>query len=138
MARDNGLSLAMSDPCFELWLLLHLRENPGAQHRHTIQAMLRALMPGVPDKYIDFELLIGGYPDAVRRAERLERESRERGDRGGNPSTEVFHLTRSIEDGATLPAPRRQDAGRAKAEAAAAAALAQAQREAADLSDTDE
>jgi hypothetical protein len=34
MARDNNIKLAISNPCFELWLLLHFRENPGMQHRH--------------------------------------------------------------------------------------------------------
>jgi hypothetical protein len=138
MARANGLSLAMSNPCFELWLLLHLRDNPGAQHRDRIQSMLKALMPGVADKYIDFELLIAGYSDAVRRAERLERESRERGDEGTNPSTEVFRLTRSIEDGAAAGSSRRQDPGLAKAAVAAAAALEQAKREAAEMTDSEE
>jgi len=29
MARDNGIRLAISNPCIELWLLLHFRDNPG-------------------------------------------------------------------------------------------------------------
>ena len=29
MARDNGILLAISNPCIEFWLLLHFRDNPG-------------------------------------------------------------------------------------------------------------
>lgn len=139
MAKDNGLRLAMSNACFELWLLLHLRENPGEQHRHRLQEMLAELMPGVRDKHLDFELLIPGYDDAFRRAERLEREALAAGEECRDPSTEVFHLTDSIDDdGRRRRAPALvADPGRAKAEAAAKAALAQAQREAAEMEPED-
>lgn len=131
MAADNGLRLAMSNPCFELWLLLHLRENPGAQHRHKLQDMLAKLTPGVADKHLDFDLLAAGYDDAFRRAERLERAALEDGEAGRNPTTEVFHLTDSIDPaGAVRRArPPRPDSGRAKATAAADAAFAQAEAE---------
>ncbi len=131
MASDNGLKLAMSNPCFELWLLLHLRENPGAQHRHKIQDMLVDLTPRVAEKHLDFERLIVGYDIAFKRAERLEGESRDRGDTVGNPSTEVFHLTDSIDEGgaARRAKPTRSSSSREKAEAAAAAALEQAAAE---------
>lgn len=135
MAKDNGLRLAMSNACFELWLLLHLRENPGAQHRHRLQEMLADLMPGVRDKHLDFELLIAGYDDAFRRAERLENDALAAGEECRDPTTEVFHLTDSIdEDGRRRRAPPVVvDQGRARADAAAAAALAQAKREAAEM-----
>jgi RloB-like protein len=132
-ALASGLRLAMSNPCFELWLLLHFADNPGMQHRHEIQARLRARMPSVPDKHVDLDALVAGYDDAYRRAERLARDAVDRGDDvTGNPSTEVHLLTGSIdEEGArrrTRPAVQRDDS-RAKAEAAAEAATVQAERE---------
>jgi RloB-like protein len=131
MAKDNGLRLAMSNACFELWLILHFRESPGAQHRHHLQTTLKELMPGVEGKHIDFERLIPGYDDAFRRAERLEQAAIARGEEGGDPTTEVFHLTDSIDEGGAQrrARPTRPDVGRARAEAAAAAAYAQAARE---------
>lgn len=134
MALDNGLRLAMSNPCFELWLILHLRENPGARHRHDMQAMLKDLMPGVADKYLDFSALSEGYDRAFQRAERLHRDARRDGEEHRNPYTEAFLLTDSIdEDGAARRArPAREDIGRMKAERAAAAAREQAAREEAD------
>lgn len=140
MALDNGLRLAMSNPCFELWLLLHLRESPGAQHRHAVQKMFYDMMPGVSWKHLDFERLSAGGDAAYRRAERLEREARVVGEGGRNPTTEVFHLVASIDEqgAARRAAPVLPDAGRAKAEAAAAAALEQAEREAAAMPDLEE
>ncbi len=133
MAKDNGLRLAMSNACFELWLLLHLRDNPGAQNRHKLQEMLADRMPGIREKHLDFDLLIPGYDEAFRRAERLERDALAAGEEGRDPTTEVFHLTDSIdEEGQRRRAPAVRDDGndsRAKAESAAAAAHAQAERE---------
>ena len=139
MAKDNGLRLAMSNACFELWLLLHLRENPGAQHRHHLQDMLGELMPGVREKHLDFDLLIAGYDEAFRRAERLERDALAAGEPARDPTTEVFHLTDSIDDDGRRrrTPPVFADDGRAKAEAAAVAAFAQAEREAADAEPED-
>jgi hypothetical protein len=34
MATDTENRLAISNPCFELWLLLHHRDCPGELHRH--------------------------------------------------------------------------------------------------------
>jgi hypothetical protein len=147
-ARDAGLRLAMSNPCFELWLLLHFTDNPGMQHREEIQARLRAHMSTVPDKHVDFELLIGGYDAAYHRAERLAYDADARGDDvTGNPSTEVYLLADSIDEDGTrrrTRSPTARDGSRAKAEAAAERARLQVEHELRELeqaepeSDTDE
>ncbi|WP_394821136.1 RloB family protein [Pendulispora albinea] len=132
-ARDNGFRLAVSNPCFELWLLLHLRDHPGPQHRDDVQKMLRELMPTAAPKHVDFNHVVLGYEDAFRRAERLEKEATQCGDAGRNPSTGVFRLTDSIDDvGREKRAAERQkrrDQSKEKAMAAANAALEQAARE---------
>lgn len=134
LAQSNGLLLAMSHPCFELWLLLHLRDNPGPQDRHTLQSMLKALVPGPKAKHLDFDQLIGGYDEAYRRAERLRRDASDAGEPTRNPSTEVFLLTDSIDEAGAARRGAVQkghdDKSRQKAQAAADAALAQAAREA--------
>lgn len=79
MATDNGFKLAVSNPCIELWLLLHFRESPGDRHRHDLQRMLRDdFMPGY-DKSLKFEALADGVSDAERRAERLRHAGRRDG-----------------------------------------------------------
>lgn len=90
-------------------------------------------MPVVSDKHVSFEALAAGYDDAYRRAERLARDADDRGDDViGNPSTEVYSLTDSIdEEGVrrrTRPTAQGDDS-RAEARAAAESAARQAEEE---------
>ena len=94
-ARDNGIELAVSNPCFELWLLLHFAEQTAYIERHKVQTLLRQHLAGYK-KRGDFEKLKSGYTDAVKRAELLKKRCEENGDKGGNPSTEVYRLTERI------------------------------------------
>jgi RloB-like protein len=96
MARDNGIEVAISNPCFELWLLLHSRESPGMKDRAAILRMLKKHVPDY-DKGVDFAQFSAGYLDAVRRAERLDKQAQ--GDPECNPTTGVYRLTRIIETG---------------------------------------
>lgn len=95
MARDNQLELAVSNPCFELWLLLHFRDNPGPQHRHRLQKMLTKHLPGY-DKHVDFARLADLVDQATRRARRLDQEAERVGETFRNPTTGFYRLTESI------------------------------------------
>jgi RloB-like protein len=95
MASANDIKLAISNPCFELWLLLHFRENPGMQHRHHVQSMVAEFVADY-DKHVDFELFKAGYTDAVVRAKRLDDQASADGEAGRNPTTGVYQLTESI------------------------------------------
>ena len=81
MASDNGIELAISSPCFELWLILHFRDCPGGMHRH---------------KLIDFADYEDRYPDAVQRATKLAEQALLVGNPLYNPSTGVYRLTELI------------------------------------------
>jgi hypothetical protein len=94
-AQAQGIELAVSNPCFELWLLLHFRESPGARHRHDLQHMLADFLPKY-DKHLDFAMLQNGIPDASRRAMRLDQDAEEEGESGRNPTTGVYRLADSI------------------------------------------
>ena len=95
MARSNGIELAVSNPCFELWLLLHFRESPGMQTRGKIHKMLGSHVPGY-DKRVDYATYSDGYENAVKRAERLDRSAESDGEPGRNPTTGVHKLTERI------------------------------------------
>lgn len=94
-ARDNGISLAVSNPCFELWLLLHFRDSPGARPHHDVQDLMRQHVPGF-EKHVDFKLFRDGYEQARRRATQLIKHAEEDGDPHRNPTTRVHLLTESI------------------------------------------
>ena len=97
MARDNGIELAISNPCFELWLLLHFRESPGMQHRARICELLSGHVPGY-DKRVEFASYSAGYPQAVKRAEQMDQKAQEVGEPGRNPTTGVYRLTEAIRE----------------------------------------
>jgi len=132
LARDNGLEVAISNPCFDLWLLLHLRESPGMLHRHAVQSLLAQLMPA-KRKHVDFEKLSPGYEAAFARAERLDADAVAVGEHGRNPTTGVYRLTAAIKGTRQSgPAPwkmEQEEDSRRKARAAEQAAWTQAERE---------
>lgn len=98
MAAANDINLAISNPCFELWLVLHLRESPGMQHRHAMQGLLETLDPNYDKdaKHVDFPHYVPGYEHAVKRAMRLDALARQVGTPGHNPTTNVYELTELI------------------------------------------
>jgi len=96
-ARDNGIRLAVSNPCFELWLLLHFSDQTAHIERKPAATALGKYIRGY-DKHVPFEVLRFGYIDAVRRAQLIERRCIEAGDEGGNPSTGVYLLTERIRE----------------------------------------
>lgn len=94
-ARQSDLLIAMSNPCFELWLVLHHRESPGMIHRHDVQRMLKEFVPDY-DKHVSYRNHYAGYEDACKRARRLDKLAEDVGGAGRNPTTGVYRLTESI------------------------------------------
>ena len=102
LCERNGVGAAWSNPCFELWLILHEADygKPGT-HQHVQQA-LAALRPEYDRsgaKIPDCDDMVGQVEDAERRGAMLLRE-REKGGSApfGNPSTTVGRLTRAIRE----------------------------------------
>jgi hypothetical protein len=99
MARLNSIDIAFSNPCFEIWPLLHY-ENYGAQNdRHTVQRRLSALMARYDHDQggvIDFDEIKDSFPDAYERAARLNAARAAENCEGGCPSTTAGELVRKI------------------------------------------
>jgi hypothetical protein len=94
-ARDNDINVAVSNPCFELWALLHFQDQHAHIERHEVQRLCRHYMPEY-EKRLPCETLMPMYQDAVRRCAELEHWHQTRGTDGGNPSTGVHKLTEEI------------------------------------------
>ena len=45
LCKNHGVRVGHSDPCFELWLVLHERDYDQPNDRHRVQAVLKALHP---------------------------------------------------------------------------------------------
>jgi len=95
MARDNAIDLAISNPCIELWLLLHFQENPGAQLGAKMRTLLTKHVPHY-DKHVDFAAYATGYPHAVTRASKMDQAAEEANEPHRNPTTGVYKLTELI------------------------------------------
>ena len=97
MARDNGIHLAVSNPCIELWLYLHF-EDTGVIHRKKLATLLKKRIPHY-DKHVMFEDYETGLADAIKRANVLDSHAKSAGELGRNPSTGVYRLIAEIQKG---------------------------------------
>lgn len=94
-ADRSGIKLAVSNPCFELWLLLHFDDQTAHLTPKQARDWLRGHLPGYA-KRLRFSDVAGGCTDAVRRAKALDKRQEELGEAGGNPSTGMHRLTERI------------------------------------------
>lgn len=94
-ARANGIELAISNPCFELWALLHFQDQRAHIERGKVQHLCRRHMRNY-EKQLDYQILRPKYSDALKRAEDLEKWHDSRGTAGANPSTTVYRLVERI------------------------------------------
>ncbi len=75
MARDNGVHLAISNPCFEVWLILHHVRHSG--HLSTNAAIqLRNELDDSGGKHLDGPLYMKMVDEAIRRAGSLREKHR--------------------------------------------------------------
>ncbi len=94
-AITAGINVIFSNPCFELWLLLHFRTDPGPKHRNQIYDLLKTFLPDY-SKDLDFSSFSDGVPKAVERARLLNEAAEEVNELYRNPSTGVYKLTELI------------------------------------------
>lgn len=95
LAASNAIELAISNPCFEIWALLHFQDQRAHVERHKARAALQRHLPGY-DKVLDFAKMFPGYTLAVRRAHALDVEAQRHRQLGRNPTTGVPRLTELI------------------------------------------
>lgn len=94
MARRAGVSLAVSNPCFELWLLLHHAEcRSHCTGYADVASRLKKHVPGYDKTRLNFADYADGLNDAVKRARDLEPTGT---DHTQNPSTGVWRLVGKI------------------------------------------
>lgn len=109
LCERNGVRVARSNPCFELWLILHEGDYDGYRSRHDVQGDWKSLRleygrgsTGTPN----YDSLVQRVEDAERRAETLLQRRDEEGKPHGNPSTTAGRLTRAIREADAAARPR--------------------------------
>ncbi|HTV32791.1 MAG TPA: RloB family protein [Methylocella sp.] len=100
--EDAKVHVAFSDPCFELWLILHFKDFDRPDHRHDVQQHLETLCGDYDHakrKTTDCRKLMKFVAEAEQRAERQWHRRKDEGDPPRRPFTTVYALTRRIRDG---------------------------------------
>lgn len=92
--RDN-VKTVVSNPCFELWLVLHKERQNGQVTSDAIQRRAEdlRLIDGKEIAAAGWSCLFGNYEDAKARAKALDEMHRQIGSpSGSNPSSDVWKL----------------------------------------------
>ncbi|HEX6684778.1 MAG TPA: RloB family protein [Candidatus Limnocylindrales bacterium] len=93
-AKRRGVNLAVSNPCFEVWLLLHHAECQAHCRGYAdVLSRLKRHVPGYDKTALDFAVFADRVGDAVERAEKLDPTGT---DFGRNPSSGVWMLAKKL------------------------------------------
>jgi hypothetical protein len=98
IAAAEGIGIAISNPCFELWLILHFQDQAAFLHTRGAESMSRRL-DGRSGKRLDGSKYMPRRHDARGRAARLA-NLHERNDTDfpdNNPSSTMHELLAAIE-----------------------------------------
>ncbi len=107
--EEQNVGVGRSNPCFELWLILHVQDCDKPNDRHAMQKALAKLRQEYdPDgsKKPDCDDLVKRVEAAEQRGEKQLQNRESGGDPSGNPSTTVGRLTRAIREANRLAAKR--------------------------------
>jgi hypothetical protein len=99
--EQAGVRVGRSDPCFEIWLILHIEDFDRPDDRHAVQAHLAKLRPEYDQrgaKTPDCADLVAQVDKAEQRAETQLNRRENEGDPYGRPSTTVGRLIRAIRE----------------------------------------
>jgi RloB-like protein len=98
LASAHGIGLAISNPCIELWFLLHFVDQTGYIDRRAAQTQAKAQLNC--GKHLDvraLESLAENFALAKTRAQRLDEKHRNDGTPApGNPSSSIWRIIESI------------------------------------------
>ena len=100
LAVRHGIRLAVSNPCIELWFLLHFEDQSAFIDRHEAQARAEAVLrcskvlsPAALDALVD------RYDEAKNRAIRLDDKHLGDGSPpGSNPSSGLWRVVNQVRD----------------------------------------
>jgi hypothetical protein len=112
LCTRNRVGVGRSNPCFEVWLILHEADYDRPDDRHAVQAHLCTLRPEyLPDggKLPNCADLITRIEVAEQRADAQLKRREMEGAAFGRPSTTVFLLTRTIRKAAEAATPHQPD-----------------------------
>jgi hypothetical protein len=113
LCKRSGVGVARSNPCFEVWLILHEEDYHRPDDRHEVCQYLLSLRPEYDPngaKTCNFGEMIVRVEEAEKRAaSQLAQREKERAPYG-RPSTTVGQLTAAIREAAEAARPKKETA----------------------------
>uniref|UniRef100_A0A9E8CSB7 RloB family protein n=1 Tax=Bosea sp. NBC_00436 TaxID=2969620 RepID=A0A9E8CSB7_9HYPH len=97
--KANKINTAFSNPCFELWLILHFADFDKACDRHHVQSHLCSIYPKYKKsggKLVEFVDLENYIELAEARAKAQEKRREDEGSASNPPFTSVYRLISAI------------------------------------------
>ncbi|MEV7969504.1 RloB family protein [Sphaerisporangium sp. NPDC088356] len=103
LAFKGGISIAVSNPCIELWFMIHFKDQWAGLHRHDAQDRAEELLGcGKAPTVKALELLVDRHDVAVSRAQALDKKHDGDGSPPrSNPSTDLWRLIQKIRSPST-------------------------------------
>ncbi|NDJ12695.1 MAG: RloB domain-containing protein [Acidobacteriia bacterium] len=101
-ARANSIPMAISNPCFDLWALLHFQDQNAYIDRKVLRVVCQQHMPGYA-KNLPLDKWLPGLTMALERAKQLRARNQQNETVGGNPSTDADLLVLEIREAAGAP-----------------------------------
>ncbi len=101
LCDQHGIKVARSNPCFEVWLILHERDYNKPNRRDKVQRELQKLRSDYDkkgSKTLNCDDLVTRVQVAEQRGEEQLKRREQGGDPYGNPSTTVGRLCRAIRE----------------------------------------
>lgn len=112
ICNDNGIYIARSNPCFEIWIILHIEEYDKPDGRQAAQKHLEKILPEYQRdgaKTPDCAGLLDKIESAEQRAKKQIERRADEGNPHGPPSTTAGSLSSAIRDAARRSAPSPPD-----------------------------
>lgn len=101
LARRNGVKIALTNPCFELWVLLHFADVTAYATSSQAQKRLEEYDVcgySVRRKHLDYESLRDRFDDARNRARSLRARAEDLPPVRSNPWTDVDLLVEILRE----------------------------------------
>lgn len=105
LCNSNTVGVAYSNPCFEIWLILHVEDYNKPDDRHAVQKYLQSIHTAYDasgSKRPNCNDLVRSVAKAEERAKCLLKRRDEEGTPFGRPCTTVGKLTERIREAARL------------------------------------
>ncbi len=101
-ARKSDINIALSNPCFEIWFLLHFKFRDTSLTCNDAINELKDYLPDYSKNQDIFYEIVDRREDAISHAKKLNEIHQERNNElyspESNPSTQVFKLVKYILD----------------------------------------